>query len=595
MTKHGAVLGFVAGVMLGVFPACGPKAACDAASCATGCCDAQGVCRTGDTGAACGAGARACVSCQGAQTCQLNVCTSPSSAAPMDAGVDAGSTQPDSGVSVQGDVVINEVATSDGDFFELLNTGATTADLSGLQVADRDDATMGPKLSSALVFPAGTTLAPGARLLVIEGATAGPSTACGDATVASCFVVTFGLSAGNGDAVFLLDGAGAVLVREDVPAAAHAAKRSWGRVPDGTGAFRETARTPGLPNRLPDATDEDMDAGTTIDAGMRSAVFVVVRVGPAADGGALSSASAPVQLEWRDLFTGAVVGTVALPTSDTGTQRAFALSGSASSEGLLASSGGYWTLAGYASAPGVANVNSASGVARVVARVGNDGGLDTSTSVTDAYAGNNVRAAATVDGTSFWLGGTGAMNAGVRSVAFGSMTTSSDVYSGVTNIRAVKVAAGQLYASTASDAGAGVPRVFAVGQGLPLATTTATTPLPGVSVLLASDFLLMDRDGTAGPDTLYVVDTGNGVGVRRYTLSGSSWSETSSLHTPSTTACIGVAARALTNTGSVTVLCTATNGSIYRWEDDGAVADGGMPTSTVIAAPSGTAFRGLGF
>jgi hypothetical protein len=57
----------------------------------------------------------------------------------------------------------------------------------------------------------------------------------------------------------------------------------------------------------------------------------------------------------------------------------------------------------------------------------------------------------------------------------------------------------------------------------------------------------------------------------------------------------GVAARALSATGTVTVLCTATNGSIYRWEDDGAVADGGMPTSTVITAPSGTAFRGLGF
>ena len=163
----------------------------------------------------------------------------------------------------------------------------------------------------------------------------------------------------------------------------------------------------------------------------------------------------------------------------------------------------------------------------------------------------------------------------------------------MTNIRAVKVSGGQLYASTASDAGAGVPRVFAVGQGLPQATTAMSTPLPGVALLGASDFVLLDRDSTPGPDTLYVVDTGNGVGVRGYTLSGGTWSETSSLHTPATVACVGVAAIAQ---ATPIVLCSATNGAIYRWDDTGLLADGGMPVaSTLVTAPSGTAFRGLGF
>jgi hypothetical protein len=472
-------------------------------------------------------------------------------------------------------MVINEVAASDGDFFELMNTGSTPVDLSGLQVADRDDTTMGPKLASALTFPLGTTVAPGARLLVVGGTTAGPSTSCGDAVVPNCFVVTFGLSAGNGDSVFLLDGAGAVLLRVEVPPSAHGAGNSWGRLPDGTGSFRETARTPGQPNRMAVASD----------AGQAS-VFVVVRLGPAADGGALTNASAPVRLEWRELATGAVIKTVTLPTRDQGTQRAFALSGSASSEGLLASSGGFWTLAGYASEPGVASVNSAAGVARVVARIASDDTVDTSTFITDAYDSNNVRAAATADGTSFWLAGTAATNAGVRSVAFGSTTTSTDVASGVMNVRAVKVTAGQLYASTSNDAGAGVPRVFSIGQGLPQATTFVT-PLAGVSVLQAGDFVLLDRDGQPGPDSLYVVDTGNGAGVRRFSLSGAQWSEGSPLHTPSSVACIGVAAQ------GNSVLCTGTNGAIYRWEGDG--ADGGMPTNTLVTAPSGTAFRGLGF
>jgi hypothetical protein len=297
-----------------------------------------------------------------------------------------------------------------------------------------------------------------------------------------------------------------------------------------------------------------------------------------------------VQLEWHDLSTGAVVRTLVLPTHDVGSQHAFALSGAATSEGLLAFSGAYFTLAGYGSAPGIGSVNSASGVARVVARIGIDGGLDTSTAITDGYEGNNVRAAATLDGSAFWLAGTAAMNAGVRSVPFGS-STSADVSSAVSNVRAVKVASGQLYASTSNDAGAGVPRVFAVGQGLPLATTF-NVPLSGVSVLQAGDFALLDRDGTPGPDSLYVVDTGSGVGVRHFELSGAGWVERASFQTPPTVACIGVAAKLEAN--SVTVLCTGSNGSIYRWEDDGASADAGM-ASTVIVAPAGTAFRGVSF
>ncbi len=616
-TIRGAMLSFVAGLALALFPGCGPKQACDATSCASGCCDAEGTCRPGNTVPACGVGARACVACQGAQSCELGACVGSGTGGggATGGGSGGGSATGGGGGSTTGGVVINEVATSDGDFFELINTGASTVDLSGFQVADRDDATMGPKLSAALTFPAGTTLGAGAILLIVEGMTAGPSTSCGDATVSTCFAVTFGLSAGNGDSVFLLDGSGAVVTRADVAPMAHAALRSWGRIPDGSGAFVETARTPGLPNRLFESIDAGADAGADggvdagIDAGTDAGVdagtdagldageavtFVVVRVGPAADGGTLSGASAPVQLEWRDLSTGAVLRTIALPSVDSSSQRAFVLSGTATSEGLLTSSSGYWTLAGYASTPGISGISSAAGISRVVARVGEDGGVDTSTAVTDAYPGNNVRAAATSDGTRFWLAGTAATNAGVRSAAFGSMTTSTEVFSGVTNIRAVKVNDGQLYASTASDAGAGVPRVFAVGQGLPTALTTMSTPLPGVSLVSAGDFALMDRDATPGIDTLYVVDT-NGVGVRRYTLTGGVWSQTSYLLTPGSIACVGVTARAAT-TGPATVLCSGTNGAIYRWEDEGTPPDGGLPASSaVITAPAGTAFRGLGF
>ncbi len=583
-TTRGAMLGFFTGLTFALLASCGPKVACDAASCALGCCDAEGICQPGTTELACGVGARACVACQGSQRCDVGSCTSTGGGTGADAGTGGGD-----GGSAPSAVVINEVAASDGDFFELMNTGSTPVDLSGYQVADRDDVTMGPKLATAVTLPAGTQLAPGALLLFTEGVTAGPSTTCLEATVATCFNFTFGLSANNGDAVFLVDAAGAVKAQLVVPAMAHGPMLSWGRLPNGTGAFVETARTPGAANHAPAV----VDAGVA-DAGLLG-TFAVVRVGPAADGGSLSNASAPVRLEWRDLATGAVLRTATLPTVDTGAQHAFALSGSASSDGLLASSGGYWTIAGYGAAPGVATVNSVAGVSRVVARIGDDGGIDTSTAVTDAYPGNNFRAAATADGTRFWLAGTAAMNAGVRTAALGSVTSTDVLSTPVTNVRAVKVMGGQLYASTATDAGAGVPRVFAVGQGLPASTTAQLSPLTGVTLLTAGDFVLLDLGATGAPDTLYVADTTNGAGVHRYTLSGGTWRETSQLRVPATAACTSVAARA-EGAGPVTVLCSASDGTVYRWADEGFLPDGGATTGAAfLTAPAGTAFRGLGF
>ncbi len=487
---------------------------------------------------------------------------------------------PDAGVEVDAGVALavtfNEVAVSNGDFFELLNLGAAV-DLSGFKVADLDGTTNGPKLSDAVTLPAGTTLAGGARLLFYEGATCGPAS--------SCLNFGFGLS-GNGEALFLLSANDAVVLRLDVPASSHAANRSWGRIPDGTGAFVETARTPGDVNAL----FVTPDAGTSTDAGV-DARFVVVRIGPAADGGALSGASAAVTLEWRSLTTGAVVSSVALPTVTNGAQRAFALSGSASSDGLLARGAASWTLAGYGVTPGTSGVVSAAGLERVVAWVGDDGGLDTSTAFTNAYEGNNVRAAVTTDGTGFWTAGTSSLNGGVRYAGRGA-PTSVEVYSGVTNLRAVKVFEGQLYASTASDAGAGVPRIFSVGAGLPQATTAMTGPLTGVTMQNASDFVLLDRQAPTGPDTLYVADTASGVGVRGFAFNGAAWVETSSLRPPSGT-CLSVAAQA-TATGAV-VIC-ATTGAIYRWNDDGLLADGGSPEPQLVTnSAAGTTFRGVGF
>jgi len=301
-----------------------------------------------------------------------------------------------------------------------------------------------------------------------------------------------------------------------------------------------------------------------------------------------------VTLEVRDLTTGMVVTSYPLPTSATATNQPFTLSGSATSDGVLnQGTNGDLALAGYASAPGIAQVVSSTTVPRVVARIRPDAGIDTSTLVSDAYPGNNLRSAATVDGAAYWLGGTASADAGVRTTTHGSTGATTAVFTDIQNIRATHIFAGQLYASTAAgtqpDGGLTYSRIFAVGTGIP--TTTATvTYLPGVNISLASSFVLLDRSATvAGLDVLYAADTGAGTGVRKYTFNGTVWAEEARLNGnfPATAGCLHVTARAINNT--VVVLCSADNGVVYRFDD---VA--GTPMATILAtAPAGTAFRGI--
>ncbi len=267
-TPRAALFGLLLGFLTASITACGPKAPCDASTCSTGCCDSTGECLAGNTADACGVGARVCIACAASQTCSVGVCTG----GIVTGGGSGGGAGNTGGGAGSIDVTLNEVATSDGDFFELINTGNATVDLSGLRVADLDEDTNGPKLTSALTLPADTTLAPGALLLFYEGDTAGASTDCLEPSVTSCFVVTFGLSASNGDSIFLVDANDGVLMRGDAPPDAHGANLSFGRIPDGTGTFVETARTPGLPNHLAETIlDAGTDAGTVDDAGMTDA------------------------------------------------------------------------------------------------------------------------------------------------------------------------------------------------------------------------------------------------------------------------------------------------------------------------------------
>ncbi|MCA9600059.1 MAG: lamin tail domain-containing protein [Myxococcales bacterium] len=148
-------------------------------------------------------------------------------------------------------LAINEISAKGDDFVEIVNLGSVSADLSGMVLADQDD-TGCPKLTEALTFPSGTSLAAGERLLIVAGQTGAsndPQTDCLNGP-ASCFHVGFGISASNGDGVFLISTT-TIVASAALPIDAVTDGQTWCRLPDGTGDFAVCAPTPGAANAAP--------------------------------------------------------------------------------------------------------------------------------------------------------------------------------------------------------------------------------------------------------------------------------------------------------------------------------------------------------
>lgn len=325
--------------------------------------------------------------------------------------------------------------------------------------------------------------------------------------------------------------------------------------------------------------------------------LVVARVGSGT--GSLVNTGSPVFL---DEYTpaGTLVQSIALPTAASGTNRPFALSGTATSEGMmtLSADGRFLVLAGYgATLPtsGLAGTASAT-VNRVVARVGADGMVDTSAAFTDFADGNNPRGAASSDGTALWFtGGAG----GVRSanVGFGaaSATTSTQLSTTVTNIRGVAIYDGQLYVSVGSGS---TVRIGAVGTGLPTAAGQTIANLPGFATSGGSPygFFLADLDaGVPGVDTLYVADDGGQ--IQKFCLVGGTWTAKGAVTASAVRGLTGkVNGTAVTLFGTTGAGTAAGGGSLYTVVDaSGYNADLTAAVSTVATAAANTAFRGVAF
>ena len=313
--------------------------------------------------------------------------------------------------------------------------------------------------------------------------------------------------------------------------------------------------------------------------------LVLSRVG---DGTAALTSAANARFLDEYTPAGVFVQTIALPTAVNGANRRLTDSGTATSNGFLTQSadGRFLIATGYDAAPGSASVTGSASatVNRVIARIGLDGAVDTTTALTDAYTGNNFRSACSFDGGQFWTSGTGTSpTPGVRHVAALGAATSTQVSTSVTNIRCVDIANGQLYCSTSSGAFQGVSTV---GSGLPTTSGQTISLLPGFPTATGPssyDFYFADTS------TVYVADdrvTAAG-GIQKWTLAGGVWTLAYTLSPGSGVGCRGLSGVA--DNGVVTLYATTTAAltQVVRVVDGGA----GSAFTTVVTAAANTAIR----
>lgn len=340
-----------------------------------------------------------------------------------------------------------------------------------------------------------------------------------------------------------------------------------------------------------------MCASQSFGAALTPGNLVVVQVGDGA--GSLGSAATASFLKEFTLG-GSLVQTINMPTVASGLNQALTLSGTATSEGFLtlSANGQFLTLGGYGAVPGTANVTTANPttVNRVVGRVDMNGNVDTSTALTDAYNGSNIRSTASTDGVDIWTAGNAGSGQGAtggpRYTTFGS-TTSVRVDSTASNMRVVNIYKGQLYVSSSSGTLLGVSTV---ASGLPTTLSAGPiTPLTGFPTTgshSSYDFWFKDDN------TLYVADDGsaaNGGGIQKWIQSAGSWSLAYTLlNTGSATTAVRGLAGTIDGNGDAVLFGTTTAGSantLIALTDTGATS----VASVLATAGANTVFRGVEF
>jgi hypothetical protein len=364
------------------------------------------------------------------------------------------------------------------------------------------------------------------------------------------------------------------------------------------------------------------DSGGTICNGLGSCIpftFEVARIGSGT--GAISANATAVFLEQRRVSDGSLVATLPLPTSanpDAGVAQPFSTTGTSITEGDLSRSvdGRYLSIAGYAAVPGTATPTSSTTLNRVIARIDAAGNVDTSTVLaftvgTDVlFGGGNPRGTSSIDGSSFWVGGTGVTSGttntgGIWFVPFGTsasaITMANQVNAGPT--RSVKIFGGQLYGDGDTTQ---TPEVFAAGTGLPQTGPQPATELPGLPAVASAglwSFVLLDLNpAVPGVDTLYLAsstvlalsgDAGTfPMGILKFTFNGTTWSFANAFGPAS--GARGLAGLANPATNAVTLITStvetgSTTNHVEVFVDNGTTVTAG-PT---VQSTTNTLYRGV--
>ena len=327
-------------------------------------------------------------------------------------------------------------------------------------------------------------------------------------------------------------------------------------------------------------------------------------------GGATATTSAATAVFIDQFSTSGTAGTqITLPSAATGTapttgNRYLTESGSATSEGALTLStdGKSLLIGGYNATTGTASIASTSSTAvnRVVGVVNvATGAVDTTTALSDAFTGNNIRSVASPDGVNLYAGGVGASSTtttggtnGVRYTTDGSTTSttlsSSITNSNPTNVRVDNIFGGQLYASTGGSTGAANPYaagIYSIGTGLPT-TGGQSTALVVNTGTGSSPYDFVFTNAT----TVYVADdrTTSAGGLLQFTNSGSGFTQTNTFNLAGITS--GTAGlRGLTFDGANT---------FYGISTDNRLVSFNTTTSSFTTLATGTAggqFRGVEF
>ena len=264
---------------------------------------------------------------------------------------------------------------------------------------------------------------------------------------------------------------------------------------------------------------------------------------------------------------------------------AYVNSGTAASEGALTLSadGQYLTIGGYKATPGQASsvigATSAT-VNREIARIDLNGNVDKTTTLSDAFSGNNIRGVTSTDGTTLYAVGA---NEGIRTAPLGA-TTSTLVSTTTTNNRVANVFNGNLYYSTSS----GTSRGLYAFNGLPTtAGTTATLFVNTGSTSSPYDFVI-----TSDSNTVYVADSS--AGIQKYTRPDAVTAFSLAYTFTGATALTGLTMT--TNGLGQNVLYSVNPTNVFTVTDTGVAGTVTMTSiPTAIAGTAGTAYRGVEF